>query len=121
MSDHLGRRMAMRTCPQASRHSWQQPRLHAWLTHQARGWPTAGIGSGILWTAPSRPRRQSILFCAFAMDRQLTAEAAHIGGYGSCPDIGAITGRDLAQTELPRVAAPGLFRNCPSCALLVCA
>ncbi len=81
MSDHLGRRLAVRTCPQASRHSWQRPRLHSWLTHQARGWPTAGIGSGTLNTRADSPEAtQNVLFCAFATDRQLTAEAAHIGG-----------------------------------------
>jgi hypothetical protein len=81
MSDHLGRRMAVRTCPQASRHSWQRPRLHSWLTRQARGWPTAGIGSGTLNTRADSPEAtQNVLFCAFATDRQLTAEAAHIGG-----------------------------------------
>ena len=81
MSDHLGRRMAVRTCPQASRHSWQRPRLHSWLTHQAHGWPTAGIGSGTLNTRADSPEAtQNVLFCAFATDRQLTAEAAYIGG-----------------------------------------
>ena len=39
--------------------------------------------SGILITGVDPPMRQNVLFCAFAMDRQLTVEAAPNGGY--CP------------------------------------
>jgi hypothetical protein len=55
-------------------------RLQAWLTHRPRSRPTAGTRSGILITGADRPMRQNVLFCAFAMDRQLTGEAAPDSG-----------------------------------------
>ncbi len=41
--------------------------------------------------SPARPRRPNVLFCASAMDRQLTGEAAQNGGYRFSCDHRAVT------------------------------